>query len=130
MRKRRSSWAILPFVTLLVGCEARQEPEKRVAQAPPFRIVPSALGTASAPETVQSAPFSLSDFRPLLTIPELSAVALALEAGTPAVAARELSGWLEKTPPPPAERFRYDFLLARLHEQAAEFAPALAAYAR
>ena len=130
MRKRRSSWAILPFVTLLVGCEARQEPEKRVAQAPPFRIVPSALGTASAPETVQSAPFSLSDFRPLLTIPELSAVALALEAGTPAVAARELSGWLEKTPPPPAERFRYDFLLARLHEQAAEFAPALTAYAR
>jgi soluble lytic murein transglycosylase len=46
------------------------------------------------------------------------------------VAARELSSWLGKTPPAPGERFRYDFLLARLYEQAAEFAPALVAYAR
>jgi soluble lytic murein transglycosylase len=127
MGEGHSRWAVLTLATLLVSCEARQEPEGRVAKAPPFRIAPSAPSAASK---VQSAPFSLSDFRPLLTIPELSAVAAALDAGTPAVAARELSSWLEKTPPAPAERFRYDFLLARLHEQAVEFAPALAAYAR
>src|SRR5688500_2677043 len=102
MREGHSFWQILPLAALLVCCEARQEPEKRVAQAPPFRIAPSALSAASAQAVVPSAPFSLSDFRPLLTIPELSAVALALEAGTPGVAARELSSWLEKTPPPPA----------------------------
>jgi len=112
---------------VLAACEARQEPEGRVAKAPPFRITPALTST---PASVKSATFSLSDFRPLLTIPELSAVAAALEAGTPGVAARELSNWLDKSPPPPAERFRYDFLLARMHEQAGEFAPAFAAYAR
>jgi soluble lytic murein transglycosylase len=127
MRARHSLLFVLPLATLLVSCEARKEPEGRVAKAPPFRIAPSAM---SAPLKVPSAPFSLSDFRPLLTIPELSSVAAALEASTPGVAARELASWLEKTPPPAGERFRYDFLLARLYEQAAEFAPALAAYAQ
>ncbi|HEY0467654.1 MAG TPA: lytic transglycosylase domain-containing protein, partial [Polyangiaceae bacterium] len=127
MRGRRSTWAALPLSIVLVCCEARQEPEGRVAKAPPFRIPPA---LASAPAKVPSAPFSLSDFRPLLTIPELSAVAAALDAGTPALAARELSTWLGKSPPAPGQRFRYDFLLARLHEQAGEFAPALLAYGR
>jgi len=127
MRSRLWFWVALPLAALLVGCEARQEPEGRVAKAPPFRIVPPAT---SAPLNVPSATFSLSDFRPLLTIPELSAVAAALDAGTPSAAARELSGWLDKSPPAPGERFRYDFLLARLHEQAGEFALSLAAYGR
>jgi len=127
MRGRLWLWFVLPLAAELVACEARQEPEGRVAKAPPFRIAPAA---ASAPLNVPSATFSLSDFRPLLTIPELSPVSTALDAGTPAAAARELSAWLDKAPPPPGERFRYDFLLARLHEQAGEFAPALAAYAR
>ncbi|HYQ01078.1 MAG TPA: transglycosylase SLT domain-containing protein [Polyangiaceae bacterium] len=127
MRARTAFWALVPLASLLVCCEARHEPEGRVAKSPPFRIAPA---VASAPQNVPSATFSLSDFRPLLTIPELTAVAAALDAGTPAVAARELANWLEKSPPPPAERFRYDFLLARLHEQAGEFAPALVAYGR
>lgn len=127
MRARATLWAIVPLAGLLIGCEARHEPEGRVAKAPPFRIAPA---VASAPVNVQSATFSLSDFRPLLTIPELSAVAAALDAGTPGVAARELGSFLEKSPPSPAERFRYDFLLARLHEQAGEFGPALVAYGR
>jgi len=126
MRARTSIWAILSLAWLL-GCEARKEPEGRIAKAPPFQI---AEASASAAPKVPSATFSLSDFRPLLTIPELSTVAAALDAGTPAVAAVELSGWLAKTPPEASERFRYDFLLARLHEQAGQFAPALAAYAR
>jgi soluble lytic murein transglycosylase len=79
---------------------------------------------------VPSALFSLGDFRPLLTLPELASVASALEAGTPAAAAHELSAWLAKSAPPTAQRFRYDFLLARLYEQAGQFAPALAAYGR
>src|SRR6478735_3383317 len=120
-------WAVAPLAVALVCCEARQEPEGRMAKAPPFRIAPTA---PSAHVNVPSATFSLSDFRPLLTIPELSAVAAALDAGTPAAAARELSIWLQKAPPAASERFRYDFLLARLHEQAGEFAPALVAYAR
>jgi peptidoglycan lytic transglycosylase len=123
----RSRWAGLPLAALLLCCEPRHEPEGRVAKAPPFRIAPSAT---LSPAKIPSALFSLSDFRPLLTIPALSSVASALEAGTPGLAARELTSWLEKTAPPPAERFRYDFLLARLYEQAGEFAPALAAYAR
>ncbi|MEI9947635.1 MAG: transglycosylase SLT domain-containing protein [Pseudomonadota bacterium] len=127
MGARHSSWAVLSLAALLVSCEARQEPEGRVAKAPPFRIAPAAT---SAPVPVQNALFSLSDFQPLLTNPGLSGVAAALDAGTPGVAARELSSWLSKTPPAPGERFRYDFLLARLHEQAGEFAPALTAYAR
>jgi len=126
MAVRHSHWAVLPLAILLASCEARQEPEGRVAKAPPFRIAPA----VSAPVPVESALFSLSDFRPLLTIPELSSVAAALDVGTPGNAARELASWLEKTPPPAGERFRYDFLLARLHEQAREFGPALAAYAR
>jgi soluble lytic murein transglycosylase len=127
MGARATLRVILPLASLLIGCEARQEPEGRVAKAPPFRIAPA---VASAPVNVRSASFSLTDFRPLLTIPELSPVAAALEAGTPAVAARELASSVEKAPPTPAERFRYDFLLARLHEQAGEFAPALVAYGR
>ena len=120
-------YALVPLMSLLMACEARQEPEGRVAKSPPFRIAPA---VASAPAKVHNATFSLSDFRPLLTIPELSAVAAALEAGTPGVAARELGSWLQKSPPSPTERFRYDFLLARLHEQAGEFSPALVAYAK
>ncbi|HEY3256341.1 MAG TPA: transglycosylase SLT domain-containing protein, partial [Polyangiaceae bacterium] len=127
MGARHSPWVVLPLALLLAGCEARQEPEGRVAKAPPFRIAPAA---SSAPVPVQNALFSLSDFRPLLTIPELSAVAAALDQGIPGAAARELSSWLEKSPPPPGERFRYDFLLARLDEQAGQFAPALLAYTR
>jgi len=127
MRTGHSLWLVLPLAALLVACEARKEPEGRVANAPPFRIASAA---ASAPVPVRSEPFSLSDFRPLLTIPGLSGVAAALDAGTPAAAARELSSWLEKSPPPAGERFRYDFLLARLHEQAGEFAAALLAYGR
>ncbi len=46
----------------------------------------------------------------------------ALETGNAALAARELTALVDKAPPAPAERFRYDFLEARLHEQAAEFA--------
>jgi len=127
MAARLTSWAVMPLCVLLVACEARQEPEGRVAKAPPFRIAPSALST---PVPVQSAPFSLSDFRPLLTTPGLSGVAAALVLGTPAAAPRELSIWLEKNPPAAGERFRYDFLLARLHEQAGELAPALLDYGR
>src|SRR3954447_12427150 len=112
MRARAWFGSLLPLAALLVCCEARQEPEGRVAKAPPFRIAPP---PESAPAKVPSATFSLSDFHPLLTIPELSLVAAALEAGTPGIAARELSAWLEKAPPSPGERFRYDFLLARLH---------------
>jgi len=127
MIERFSRGLALSLVVLLVGCEARQEPEGRIAKAPPFQIAPPAV---SAAIPVQSALFSLSDFRPLLTLPELSTVAAALEAGSPGVAARELANWLQKTPPPPDERFRYDYLLARLHEQAGQFAAALAAYAQ
>jgi len=127
MRARTSFWVILSLASLLSCCEARKEPEGRAAKAPPFQIAPT---SASAAPKVPSATFSLSDFRPLLTIPELSAVAAALDAGTPAVAALELARWLEKTPPAASERFRYDFLLGRLHEQAGQFAPALSAYAR
>ena len=125
MRAHGSLWAALPLLASLVGCEARHEPEGRAAKVPPFRVEPSAL---RAPAKAPSAPFSLTDFRPLLTIPELSAVATALDAGTPGIAARELSSWLEKSPPAPGERFRYDFLRARLHEQAGEFSSALSAY--
>jgi len=127
MSWRRWSFAALPLAALLVFCEVRQEPERRVAKSPPFRISP-ALASAQAP--VQSALFSLSDFRPLLTLPELSPVAAALDAGAPGAAARELDTWLAKAPPLTGERFRYDFLLARLHEQAGNFAAALAAYAK
>jgi soluble lytic murein transglycosylase len=127
MRARSPRWAVLPLVASLVCCEARHEPEARAAKAPPFRVEPSAL---SAPPKTPNAPFSLSDFRPLLTIPELSPVATALDAGTPGVAARQLASWLDKTPPASGERFRYDFLLARLHEQAGELPAALSAYAR
>ena len=127
MPARRWAWAALPLTVLFVYCEARQEPEGHVAKSPPFRIAPSALAPAAP---VPSALFSLTDFRPLLTLPELSSVAAALETGTPAAAARELEGWLAKSPPAAGERFRYDFLLGRLHEQAGEFASALPAYAR
>jgi len=120
----RLGWQALPLAALLVYCEARQAPEGPSPKAPPFRIAASA---AAAPPKV-SASFSLSDFRPLLTSPDLANVAALLETGTPQAAARELEAWLGKSPPLADQRFRYDFLLARLHEQGAEFAPALAAY--
>jgi soluble lytic murein transglycosylase len=127
MAHARSIWAAFPLAVLVTCCEARQEPEGRSPKAPPFRIAPS----ASVPQPpVPSAVFSLTDFRPLLTLPALAKVSGALENGNPALAARELGAILEKSPPPADERFRYEFLLGRLHEQASEFAPALAAYAR
>ncbi|HEX7453541.1 MAG TPA: hypothetical protein VF294_14705, partial [Polyangiaceae bacterium] len=126
MSPRKLAWAALPLAALLVYCEARQVPEGPKPKAPPFRVAPA----PSASPPVPSAVFSLSDFRPLLTLPSLSAVSSALDAGTPAAAARELDNQLEKSPAPPEQRFRYDFLLARLYEQGSQFAPALAAYAR
>jgi soluble lytic murein transglycosylase len=117
----------LPLAAMLICCEARQAPEGPSPKAPPFRVAPSAPGSAKA--TV-SASFSLSDFRPLLTTSELASVAALLETGAAQAAARELEAWLVKSPPAADERFRYDFLLARVHEQGSELAPALAAYAR
>jgi len=128
LRSRSVLWAALPLAALLVCCEARQEPEGRKAKAPPFQLAP--MASAPAAPAPPSALFSLSDFRPLLTLPELSSVSSALEAGTPATAARELEASLVKSPPPETERFRYDFLLARLHEQAGELGAAREAYAR
>jgi soluble lytic murein transglycosylase len=127
MSRTRWVWAGLPLAALLTYCEARQEPEGRSPKAPPFRIA----NTASAIQVpVPSAVFSLTDFRPLLALPSMAPVSSALEAGNAALAARELGAIMAKDPPAADERFRYDFLLARLHEQAAEFAPALAYYAR
>ncbi|MEO6599479.1 MAG: transglycosylase SLT domain-containing protein [Polyangiaceae bacterium] len=120
-------WAALPLAALLMYCEARHEPEARSPKAPPFRIAPA----ISAPQPpVPSSLFSLSDFRPLLTLPGLASVSSALETGNSGLAARELEAITEKSPPAPEESFRYAFLLARLHEQASEFPAALAAYER
>ncbi|MES1177394.1 MAG: transglycosylase SLT domain-containing protein [Myxococcales bacterium] len=127
MARARWVWAALPLAALLAHCEARQEPEGRSPKAPPFRIAEA----PSAPQPpVPSALFSLTDFRPLLTLPALASVAAALETGNSALAARELEAIVQKSPPAAEERFRYDFLLARLHEQASEFGPALVAYGR
>ena len=126
MSPGKLAWAAIPLAALLVYCEARQVPEGPAAKAPPFRVAPAAAVTAAVPSAV----FSLSDFRPLLTLPSLSSVATLLETSTPAAAAHELENVLEKAPPAPDERFRYDFLLGRLYEQGSQFAPALAAYAR
>ncbi|MEO8981150.1 MAG: transglycosylase SLT domain-containing protein [Polyangiaceae bacterium] len=119
-------WAAIPLAALLVYCEARQVPEGPSAKAPPFRVAPAAAASAAVPSAV----FSLTEFRPLLTLPSLASVASLVEMSTPAAAAHELESILEKSPPPPDERFRYDFLLGRLYEQDSQFAPALAAYAR
>lgn len=127
MRHRRIA-ALLPLALLSICCEARKEPEGRLPNAPPFRVASSANAAPAPPVPV--ATFSLSDFQPLLAQPGLASVAQLLDAGQPAAAARELESWLSKTPPPADERFRYDFLLGRLHEQGAEYAAAQAAYAR
>ena len=116
----------LPLFATLICCEARKEPEGRLPRVPPFALQVSA---SSASKPAQSALFSLTDFRPLLTLPELSSVARGLDAFGPAAAARELSAWIVKSPPAAGERFRYLFLLGRLHEQAAQFEAAEAAYA-
>src|SRR5882724_4355647 len=108
MSPRKLVWAALPLAALLVYCEARQAPEGPAPKAPPPFSVAPAPGVSPP---VPSAVFSLTDFRPLLTLPSLSSVNAALEAGTPALAARELELTLEKAPPPPDQRFRYDFLL-------------------
>jgi soluble lytic murein transglycosylase len=127
MAQARWVWAALPLAGLLTYCQARQEPEGRSPKAPPFRIAEA----VSAPRPpVPSALFSLTNFRPLLTLPALAGVSSALETGNSALAARELEAIIQKAPPAVDERFRYDFLLARLYEQASAFAPALAAYAR
>jgi soluble lytic murein transglycosylase len=126
MLLRRLGWAAVPLAALLVYCGAGQHPELPVAKSsPPFHV---ALAPSVAPAAA-SAVFSLRDFRPLLTQPGLSAVAAALESGNAGSAAQELQIWLERSPPAPDERFRYDFLLARLFEQSAQFAPALVSYA-
>ncbi len=127
MPRRMLAWAGLPLAALLVYCEARHGLEgPALNSAPPFRVAP--VTSTSSPVT--NATFSLSDFRPLLTEPSLATVAAALETGKVSDAAQKLSTWLENTPPPVAERFRYDFLLARLQEQSAQFSLALAGYAR
>ncbi|HEX3773092.1 MAG TPA: transglycosylase SLT domain-containing protein [Polyangiaceae bacterium] len=127
LKSRRWSAALLvPCAALLVYCESRQAPEQAAPKAPPFRIATSASASPPRP----SASFSLTDFRPLLTAPELASVATLLENGAPEAAARELDAWLAKSPPALEQRFRYDFLLARLHEQGGQLAAALIAYGR
>ncbi|MEP7049175.1 MAG: transglycosylase SLT domain-containing protein [Pseudomonadota bacterium] len=126
MSKSSLAWVAIPLSALLLYCEARQVPEGPAAKVPPFRVAPAAALSVPVPSTV----FSLSDFRPLLTLPMLSGVAALLDSGAPAAAAHELESILEKAPPPAEQRFRYDFLLGRLYEQGSGFGPALSAYRR
>jgi len=114
---------VVPLALLLAHCESRRVPERVSPKSPPFPVA-----TASAAPAMPSAPQTATDFHPLLASPELASVATLLESQGPGAAARELENLLAKSPP--GERFRQDFLLGRLHEQASEFLPASAAYAR
>ncbi|MEO6600406.1 MAG: hypothetical protein ABIQ16_11070 [Polyangiaceae bacterium] len=93
MAQTRWVWAALPLAALLIYCEARHEPEGRSPKVPPFRIAPA---VSAPPSPVPSSLFSLSDFRPLLTLPGLAGVSSALETGNPGLAARELEAIVDR----------------------------------
>ena len=115
---------------LLLACSGQQQLGKgqadREAQLPPTAkptpTTPTA-GAADSPDT-----FSLERFTPLLAKPELSSVAKALEEDNPTAAARLLESTMAERPPQPADVKRWQFLLARLREQAQELEGAAASY--
>lgn len=92
---------------------------------PAPKAAPSAVSSSAAenPDT-----FSLERFTPLLAKPELSRVANALEEDNPTAAARLLETIMAEAPPAAADVIRWQFLLARLREQAQELEGAAASY--
>ena len=114
----------------LVGCSGPQQLGKVQSDRP--ATAPSAkAATSSKPNPALTDPpeaFSLERFTPLLARPELAQVAKALEEDNLTGAARLLESVMAQTPPPAVDVKRWQFLLARLREQAQELEGAAASY--
>ncbi len=120
-----------PLIALvLLSCSGQQQVGKgqaagEAAALPPAKSAPTGVPADAADG---SDTFSLERFTPLLAKPELSKVAKALEEENPAAAARLLESIMAEHPPEPADVKRWQFLLARLREQAQELEGAAASY--
>lgn len=122
------SRALLCVVTL--GCSGQQQPG--AAQQGPSAALASprtagqpnaAVADDEEPETL-----SLETFTPLLAEPALAPVARAIEQDDQVAAARLLESIMAEHPPPVHAVKRWQFLLARLREQAQELEGASASY--
>jgi soluble lytic murein transglycosylase len=110
----------------ILACSAKPQPNGSHGLPTPLRtdVAPS----ASAPVAVAADGWSLERFTPLLASPALARVAQAVEREDQAGAARELEAAMAKQPPPEGEVVRWQFLLARIREQAGDSRGAAASY--
>lgn len=125
----RATALALAALTFLAACSGERPPPPAFGVPTPLRAVSrsaSVPGAAPAPDA--GAPLSLERFTPLLAEPEFVSAAKALEFGRAGAAARIVRALLSKDPPNAKMRLRWQFLLARLLEQAGNFAGAAHAY--
>jgi len=125
---RRAASAFVWLV--LLACSGQQQVGKgQAARESAASPAPKAAPSAASSNATQSPDtFSLERFTPLLAKPELSRVATALEEDNPTAAARLLETIMAEAPPAAADVIRWQFLLARLREQAQELEGAAASY--
>jgi len=113
---------------VLLACSAQHPPPP--AHGLPTPLAASASSGTAPPATPRGAPLPLrlEEFTPLLALPVLQSASRALEAGDVPRAIREVELAIAKHPPAAADVPRFQFLLARLREQAGDLAGAMASY--
>jgi soluble lytic murein transglycosylase len=110
------------------SCSAQQPAPSHGVQTPLANDGTPKPAPSAAIVAPSNARLSLQEFTPLLALPELSKAARALEAGDTLRAAREVESAMTKAPPPAGDVVRWQLLLARLREQAADLKGAGASY--
>lgn len=121
--------SILLLGVVAITCSAQNQMSGKASHG-----IAAPLGEAAArPPSPRLPPveaLSLEEFTPLLALPELKRVSLAVEADNPRLAAIELAATLAKSELNEQDSLRFQFLLGRLDEQAGDLPQARAAYDR
>ncbi len=120
--------AALTLAAALLACSAERQPAPARALPTPLGLDAAASTSAPGAKPDGSLSFSIEEFAPLLADPSLAGAAEAVERGAAAEAARLVEAAMAKQPPPRAAVPRWQYLLARLREQAGQAKAAAASY--
>ena len=120
--------AVLTLAAALLACSAERQPAPARALPTPLGLDAAAAERPAEANGGASRSFSIEEFAPLLAGPSLARAAEAVERGDAAAAARRVAAAMAKQPPPGADVPRWQYLLARLREQAGQVRAAAASY--
>jgi soluble lytic murein transglycosylase len=117
-------------LALSMACSADRRGHAPANVATPLTLEshagPGEKSTTLAPISATS--LGIEAFSPLLALSALSGAASALEAGDTARAAREVEAVIARQPPDPSSVQTFQYLLARLREEAGDLSGAAASY--